>query len=122
MSVEKIINDAWENKDKVNENSDKLLKDAINKVIEDLVLEDDSFFKHVSFLKPHPPFHVAEPWFSQIYPENIDLPMTNASLEELSLRHPLLKEFSKKFLNEEHFTEIRFSCKTTAGPGVSINF
>ena len=36
MSVENIINDAWEKKDKINENSDKSLKDAINKVIEDL--------------------------------------------------------------------------------------
>ncbi len=36
MSVEKIINDAWEKKDEINENSDKSLKDAINKVIEDL--------------------------------------------------------------------------------------
>ena len=36
MSLEKIINDAWENKDQVNQNSDKSLKDAINEVISDL--------------------------------------------------------------------------------------
>ncbi len=36
MSIENIINDAWEKKDMINENSDKSLKDAINKVIEDL--------------------------------------------------------------------------------------
>ena len=36
MSVEKIINDAWEKKDEINENSDKSLKDDINKIIEDL--------------------------------------------------------------------------------------
>ena len=36
MSIEKIINDAWENKDQVNQNSDKSLKDAINQVISDL--------------------------------------------------------------------------------------
>ena len=80
-----------------------------NKVIEDLASEKNSFFKHVSFLKPHPPFHVADPWFSQIHPENIDLPIANTSMEELSHRHPLLKEISKKFLNEKNFTEIRFS-------------
>ena len=80
-----------------------------DKIIKDLASEKNSFFKHVSFLKPHPPFHVAEPWFSQIHPEDIDLPMTDTTIEELSLRHPLLKEFSKKFLNEEYFTEIRFS-------------
>ena len=33
---EKIINDAWDNKDQVNQNSDKNLKDAINKMIDDL--------------------------------------------------------------------------------------
>ncbi len=36
MSLEKIINDAWENKDQINPNSDKTLKDAINQVISDL--------------------------------------------------------------------------------------
>ena len=36
MSLEKIINDAWEIKEKVNPNSDRSLKDAINQVISDL--------------------------------------------------------------------------------------
>ena len=36
MSLEKIINDAWEKKDQVDQNSDKSLKDAINQVISDL--------------------------------------------------------------------------------------
>ncbi len=36
MSIEKIINDAWENKDQVNSNSDQSLKDAINQVISEL--------------------------------------------------------------------------------------
>ena len=34
--IEKIINDAWENKDQVNQNSDKNLKDTINQIIDDL--------------------------------------------------------------------------------------
>ena len=34
--IEKIINDAWENKDQVNQNSDQPIKDAINRVIRDL--------------------------------------------------------------------------------------
>ena len=34
--IEKIINEAWENKDQVNQNSNQLLKDTINKVISDL--------------------------------------------------------------------------------------
>ena len=36
MSIENIINEAWKNKDQVNPNSDKSLKDAINQIIEDL--------------------------------------------------------------------------------------
>ena len=36
MTIEKIINEAWENKDQVNQNSDQSLKDAINQVINDL--------------------------------------------------------------------------------------
>ena len=33
---ERIINDAWDKKDQVNQNSDESLKDAINQIIEDL--------------------------------------------------------------------------------------
>ncbi len=33
MSLEKIINDAWENKDQVNQNSDKSIIDAIKETI-----------------------------------------------------------------------------------------
>ena len=36
MSIEKIINDAWENKDQVNQDSDQSLKDAVNQIIDDL--------------------------------------------------------------------------------------
>ena len=36
MSIENIINEAWENKDQVNQNSDQKLKDTISQVIEDL--------------------------------------------------------------------------------------
>ena len=36
MSIENIINEAWENKDQVSQNSDKSLKDAVNKIIDDL--------------------------------------------------------------------------------------
>ena len=36
MSIEKIINEAWENKDQVDQNCDKSLKNAIDQVINDL--------------------------------------------------------------------------------------
>ena len=46
MSLEKIINDAWENKNQVNPNSDQSLKDAINQVINDNydMINPSSFF------------------------------------------------------------------------------
>ena len=36
MSIEKIINDAWEIKDQINQTSEKEIKDAVNQVINDL--------------------------------------------------------------------------------------
>ena len=36
MSIENIINDAWENRDQVNPLSEQSLKDTINQVIDDL--------------------------------------------------------------------------------------
>ena len=36
MSIEKIINDAWEDKDKINQDSSPELKDAVNQIIQDL--------------------------------------------------------------------------------------
>ena len=37
MSIEKIINDAWESRDKISPNSDKGIIDAVNETIELLV-------------------------------------------------------------------------------------
>ena len=34
--MKNIINEAWENKDQVSQNSDKSLKDAVNQIIDDL--------------------------------------------------------------------------------------
>jgi Tetrahydrodipicolinate N-succinyltransferase len=36
MTIEKIINEAWENKNQVSQDSDKSLKDAVNQIIDDL--------------------------------------------------------------------------------------
>ena len=33
-NIEKIINEAWENKDNVNQDSDQSLKDTINQIID----------------------------------------------------------------------------------------
>ena len=34
--LERIINDAWENKDQINQNSEESIINAINQIIEDL--------------------------------------------------------------------------------------
>ena len=36
MSIENIINDAWENRDQVSPNSDESLKSTVNQIIDDL--------------------------------------------------------------------------------------
>ena len=36
MSVENVINEAWEKRDEINPSSDQSLKDTINQVIDDL--------------------------------------------------------------------------------------
>ena len=36
MSIEKIINEAWEIKDQINQDTDQKIKDAINQIIDDL--------------------------------------------------------------------------------------
>ncbi len=36
MSLENIINEAWEKRDQVNQDSDQNLKDTINQIIDDL--------------------------------------------------------------------------------------
>ena len=35
-NIEKIINDAWENREQVNQNSDENLKNTINQIIDEL--------------------------------------------------------------------------------------
>ena len=35
-NIEKIIEDAWEKRDQVNQNSEQRLKDIVNQIIEDL--------------------------------------------------------------------------------------
>ena len=37
-NIEKIINDAWNSKEKVSKNSDKSIINSINKIIQDLSL------------------------------------------------------------------------------------
>ena len=64
---------------------------------------------HISFLKPHPPMYVSEPWHSLINPDDIDLPIMNKTYEEMIKDHPFLKEIihrcflEKKILRNTFF-------------------
>ena len=80
-----------------------------NQAIKDLQKISDPFFMHISFLRPHPPMYVAEPWHSLVNPDDIELPFMKKTIEELSIQHPVFKEISKKYTTEERFSEIRFS-------------
>ena len=80
-----------------------------NQAIQDLQKTNDPFFMHISFLKPHPPMYVSEPWHSLINPDDIDLPFMEKTIEEISNQHPVFKEILKKYSNEDNFSEIRFS-------------
>ena len=64
---------------------------------------------HISFLRPHPPMYVSEPWHSLINPDDIDLPFMEKTIEEMSNQHPVFKEILKRYVNEDNFSEIRFS-------------
>jgi len=80
-----------------------------NRAIQDLKKITDPFFMHISFLKPHPPMYVAEPWHSLINPDDIDLPIMNKTYEEMIKDHPFLKEIIHRCFLEKKFSEIRFS-------------
>ena len=80
-----------------------------NKLIKDLKKTNDPFFMHISFLRPHPPMFVSEPWHSLINPDDIDLPYMEKTIEEMSNKHPVFKEILKQYTKEDNFSEIRFS-------------
>ena len=80
-----------------------------NRAIQDLKKITDPFFMHISFLKPHPPMYVSEPWHSLINPDDIDLPIMNKTYEEMVKDHPFLKEIIHRCFLEKKFSEIRFS-------------
>ena len=79
-----------------------------NEVIRDLEDATSPFFYHISFLRPHPPMFVSEPWHSLINPNEIELPKETFNYEELLNQHPFLKEMARKFLNEDSYKEIRY--------------
>jgi arylsulfatase A-like enzyme len=79
-----------------------------DELIKDLNNTNEPFFIHASFLKPHPPMFVSEPWHSLINPDDIDLPFMDKTHEELSKDHPFLKEIIRIYSFEQYFPEINF--------------
>ena len=79
-----------------------------DEVIRDLENTTSPFFYHISFLRPHPPMFVSEPWHSLINPNDIELPKESHTYEELLDDHPFLKEIARKFLNADLYKEVRY--------------
>lgn len=50
----------------------------------------DGWFAHLSFLKPHPPFVAAEPWFSLVSPKDAPPPARAPTPEAEAALHPWL--------------------------------
>lgn len=48
------------------------------------------WFAHLSFLKPHPPFVAAEPWFSLVDPGDLPPPVRATTVEAEAALHPWL--------------------------------
>ena len=80
-----------------------------NQAIQDLKKTNDPFFMHISFLKPHPPMRVSEPWHSLINPSDVEIPHENFDYEEMLKHHPLLIELTKRYVNEKNYSEIRYN-------------
>ena len=72
-----------------------------DELIKDLENITSTVFYHISFLRPHPPMFVSEPWHSLINPNDIELPKENHTYEELLDDHPLLKEIARKLCNAD---------------------
>ena len=69
---------------------------------------------HVSFLKPHPPYRVSEPWHSLIDPSSLEPLITNIEKEKRIKQHPLMKNIIEYYeVNDNHPPEINYSKLTT---------
>ena len=68
------------------------------------------FFMHISFLKPHPPYCVSEPWHSLVNPLDLEVDILNENKEDRTRIHPLLKKIIEKFeTNNKSTLEINYS-------------
>ena len=62
---------------------------------------------HISFLKPHPPFVVSEPWHSLIDPVSLEPPITHGTKQEMRNHHPILKNMMARY-DDENSNKTRY--------------
>ena len=63
------------------------------------VREDENWFAHLSYLRPHPPWIAPEPYNSMYDPDDVSKPVRMKSLEQEGKQHPLLKMLLKTIPN-----------------------
>ena len=80
-----------------------------DRAIADLQNVTEPFLMHISFLKPHPPFMVSEPWHSLIDPDSLEPPITNGTKQEMINHHPILKNMMAKYDDQDSYpSEINY--------------
>ena len=80
-----------------------------DRAVADLQNATEPFFMHISFLKPHPPFVVSEPWHSLIDPDSLEPPITHGSKQEMRNHHPILKNMMARYDDENSYpSEINY--------------
>ena len=80
-----------------------------DRAVADLQNVTEPFFMHISFLKPHPPFVVSEPWHSLIDPDSLEPPITHGTKQEMINHHPILKNMMARYDDENSYpSEINF--------------
>ncbi|MCP3936473.1 MAG: alkaline phosphatase family protein [Actinomycetia bacterium] len=62
-------------------------------VIDEIDRSDDGWFVHASYLRPHAPFVVAEPYHSMFDPADMPAPRRRPTSEEESAVHPIMEGF-----------------------------
>ena len=69
------------------------------------VREDENWFAHLSYLRPHPPWIAPEPYNSMYDPDDVSKPVRMKSLEQEGKQHPLLKMMLKTIPGKKFFSE-----------------
>ena len=96
---EGFVYKAWENP---TEHSDTSF--LADRAVADLQNATEPFFMHISFLKPHPPFVVSEPWHSLIDPDSLESPITHGTKQEMINHHPILKNMMARYDDENSYS------------------